>query len=60
MVPSRLISPRRSGQWQTRGHGALCRYADDLVAMCKTRREAEAALGALTAILARRMVPGST
>lgn len=38
--------------WETRGHGALCRYADDLVVMCKTRREAEAALGALTAILA--------
>ena len=43
---------RLDREWQTRGHGALCRYADDLVAMCKTRREAEAALGALTAILA--------
>lgn len=37
--------------WEARGAGALCRYADDLVVMCKTRREAEAALTALTAIL---------
>jgi len=38
--------------WQTRGHGELCRYADDLVVMCKTRAEAEDALSALTVILA--------
>jgi RNA-directed DNA polymerase len=38
--------------WQTRGTGRLCRYADDLVVMCKTGREAQAALGALRSILA--------
>jgi len=38
--------------WQTRGIGVLCRYADDLVVMCKTKLEAERALVALTAILA--------
>jgi hypothetical protein len=30
----------------------LVRYADDLLAMCRTRQEAERALAALTAILA--------
>ena len=39
-------------QWQTRGTGVLVRYADDLVVMCRTKREAENALGALEAILA--------
>jgi len=38
--------------WQTRGSGTLVRYADDLLAMCKTRQEAEHALAAMTAILA--------
>ena len=38
--------------WQTRGCGALVRFADDLLVICKTRREAERALAALTAILA--------
>ncbi|MCA1678303.1 MAG: group II intron reverse transcriptase/maturase [Actinobacteria bacterium] len=38
--------------WQTRGCGALVRYADDLLAMCKTRQEAEHALAAMTVILA--------
>jgi RNA-directed DNA polymerase len=38
--------------WQTRGCGVLVRYADDLLVMCETRREAERALAALTAILA--------
>lgn len=38
--------------WQTRGSGVLVRYADDLLAMCKTRQEAEHALAAMTAILA--------
>jgi group II intron reverse transcriptase/maturase len=38
--------------WQTRGCGALVRFADDLLVMCKTRREAERALATLTAILA--------
>ena len=38
--------------WQTRGYGALVRYADDLVVMCCTEREAERALGTLRSILA--------
>jgi RNA-directed DNA polymerase len=43
---------RLDRQWQTRGHGVLVRYADDLLAVCKTRRDAEGAIEALTAILA--------
>ena len=38
--------------WQARGQGVLVRYADDLVVMCRTEREAERALGALRSILA--------
>lgn len=38
--------------WQSRGHGVLVRYADDLVVMCRTEREAERALGELRSILA--------
>ena len=38
--------------WQTRGCGVLVRYADDLLAICKTRQQAEHALAAMTAILA--------
>ena len=38
--------------WQARGCGVLVRYADDLLVMCRTHREAERALQALTAILA--------
>ena len=38
--------------WETRGTGVLVRYADDLVVLCRTKREAEDALRALTAILA--------
>jgi RNA-directed DNA polymerase len=41
---------RLDRQWQTTGAGVLVRYADDLVAMCQNRREAESALAALTAI----------
>jgi group II intron reverse transcriptase/maturase len=43
---------RLDRQWETRGHGVLLRYADDLLAMCRTRAEAEAALAALRLILA--------
>jgi len=43
---------RLDREWQTRGHGVLVRYADDLLAICNTEREAEDALGALTVILA--------
>jgi group II intron reverse transcriptase/maturase len=43
---------RLDRQWADRGCGVLVRYADDLLAMCHSRREAEKALVALTAILA--------
>jgi group II intron reverse transcriptase/maturase len=43
---------RLDRQWAQRGRGMLVRYADDLVAMCRTRAEAEAALVALRQILA--------
>jgi group II intron reverse transcriptase/maturase len=43
---------RLDRQWTTRGHGVLVRFADDLLAMCRTREEAEAALAALRLILA--------
>jgi RNA-directed DNA polymerase len=43
---------RLDRQWTDRGHGVLVRYADDLLAMCATREEAEAALAALRLILA--------
>jgi group II intron reverse transcriptase/maturase len=38
--------------WQARGRGVLCRYADDLVVMCRSEREARSALAALRSILA--------
>jgi group II intron reverse transcriptase/maturase len=38
-------------QWAQRGHGVVVRFADDLLAMCKTRAEAEAALASLRQIL---------
>lgn len=38
--------------WQRRGNGMLCRYADDLVVMCRSKREAEQALAVLRIILA--------
>jgi len=43
---------RLDRQWQTQANGVLVRYADDLVVMCKNRRDAEDALAALTALLA--------
>jgi RNA-directed DNA polymerase len=43
---------RLDRQWAKRGHGELVRFADDLVVMCHTKREAEAALSALRSILA--------
>jgi group II intron reverse transcriptase/maturase len=42
---------RLDRQWKVRGCGVLVRYADDLLAVCATRREAQAALQALRAIL---------
>ena len=43
---------RLDRQWAERGHGTLVRYADDLLAVCRTRAEAETALTALRMILA--------
>ena len=37
--------------WTQRGHGVLVRYADDLIVMCHTRAEADAALATLRQIL---------
>ncbi|MFZ5852321.1 MAG: reverse transcriptase domain-containing protein, partial [Actinomycetota bacterium] len=38
--------------WDVRQHGVLVRYADDLVVMCATRAQAEAALERLRVLLA--------
>ena len=43
---------RLDRDWRTRGQGVLCRYADDLVVMCRTEAEARRALVTLRAILA--------
>ena len=43
---------RLDRQWDARRMGRLVRYADDLVVMCATRRQAERALAVLTAMLA--------
>lgn len=42
---------RLDREWERRGKGVLVRYADDLVVMCRTQREAEEALKLLTVIL---------
>ena len=42
---------RLDREWETSGHGVLVRYADDLVAMCSSRAEADRALARLTALL---------
>jgi RNA-directed DNA polymerase len=42
---------RLDRQWTQRGHGVLVRFADDLLMMCRTRTEAEAALASLRQIL---------
>jgi len=42
---------RLDRQWAERGHGVLVRFADDLLVMCQTRAEAEAALASLRQIL---------
>lgn len=38
--------------WDVREHGVLVRYADDVVVMCATREQAQAALERLTVLLA--------
>ena len=42
---------RLDRQWAERGQGVLVRFADDLLVMCRTRAEAEAALVSLRQIL---------
>jgi group II intron reverse transcriptase/maturase len=37
--------------WSAREHGTLIRYADDVVVMCRTREQAEAALARLRVLL---------
>jgi group II intron reverse transcriptase/maturase len=37
--------------WDTRQHGVLVRYCDDLVVMCRSRQQAETALERLTGVL---------
>jgi group II intron reverse transcriptase/maturase len=37
--------------WDVREHGVLVRYADDVVVMCRTRRQAEGALAHLRTLL---------
>jgi RNA-directed DNA polymerase len=37
--------------WNTNEHGVLVRYCDDLVVMCQSREQAEAALARLTVVL---------
>lgn len=43
---------RLDRQWDTRAHGVLVRYADDLLVMCATRPQAETALVRLRELLA--------
>jgi RNA-directed DNA polymerase len=38
-------------EWDTDAQGVLVRYCDDLVVMCRSRRQAQAALERLTAVL---------
>jgi retron-type reverse transcriptase len=57
---TRLVSPllanvylhRLDRAWDTRAHGVLVRFADDVVVMCVSRAQAEAALVRLTDLLA--------
>ena len=43
---------RLDREWQARGQGVLCRYADDLVVMCLSQWQARNALATLREILA--------
>ncbi len=47
-----LYLHRLDRAWSVREHGVLVRYADDLVVMCATRQQAEAALERLRVLLA--------
>ena len=39
--------------WSVREHGVLVRYCDDLVVMCRSREQAQAALARLSQLLAQ-------
>ncbi len=43
---------RLDREWRAGEHGELVRYADDVIVMCDTREQAEAALARLTGLLA--------
>jgi group II intron reverse transcriptase/maturase len=43
---------RMDRAWNTREHGVLVRYCDDLVVMCHSRQQAQAALAQMRALLA--------
>jgi RNA-directed DNA polymerase len=43
---------RLDREWDVREHGVLVRFADDLLVMCRTRQQAEAALARLRQVLA--------
>jgi group II intron reverse transcriptase/maturase len=43
---------RLDREWDSRAHGVLVRFADDVLVMCKSRQRAEAALGWLRVLLA--------
>ena len=43
---------RLDREWDVREHGVLVRFADDLLVMCKSRQQAEAALARLRQVLA--------
>jgi RNA-directed DNA polymerase len=43
---------RLDREWDVREHGMLVRFADDLLVMCKSRQQAEAALARLRRVLA--------
>jgi len=54
---------RLDRRWQAEGHGVLCRYADDLVALCDSEEQAGRALRALSAVLGQlglRLKPAKT
>ena len=50
-LPCNIYLHRLDRVWDAREHGVLVRYCDDLVVMCSTRQQAEAALARLTAVL---------
>jgi group II intron reverse transcriptase/maturase len=51
-LPCNACLHRLDREWRAEEHGELVRYADDVVVMCETREQAEAALARLTDLLA--------